>query len=191
MSNATNDPSRPRRPLHEQLPPVNVASPSELPPIPAHVPEEDREVRWYKPTLGESLKLLGWKWLLFVPALGVVALLLAAPFHRELLQPIFTFIKPLFILVALPTIAAMNAAAHAIRNRKEPFCIHCGYDLTGLPDNHNCPECGRQFSLRLIEEYRRDPNWFIERYKSRAMVPAASVPFEAGPVRRRRSRDGT
>ena len=125
----------------------------------------------------------------------MIALLLAAPFHRELANPMIAFIKPLFILVALPTIAAMNAAAHAIRNRKEPFCIHCGYDLTGLPDNHICPECGRQFSHRLIEEYRRDPNWFIERYKSRALVPVAEAPFPAGQVsstsKRRKSRDGT
>lgn len=23
-----------------------------------------------------------------------------------------------------------------------PYCPECGYELTGLPDGHNCPECG-------------------------------------------------
>ena len=79
----------------------------------------------------------------------------------------------------------------AVRQRPDPFCIHCGYSLTGLPDGHRCPECGRTFSFRVIEEYRRDSHWFIQRYKMRHDLPVAEVPFAAGEVRRARSRDGT
>ena len=118
------------------------------------------------------------------------------PMRPEIIQILLAWWKLLFLAIALPTGAAINAAAHVIRSRKEPFCIHCGYDLTGLPDGHNCPECGRQFNLRVIEEYRRDPQWFVQRYKNHRNVPQPDAPFAAlevprGKTRRRKSRDGT
>jgi hypothetical protein len=45
--------------------------------------------------------------------------------------------------------------------------------------------------LKLIDEYRRDPHWFIQRYKHHKINPTADEPFSAGPVRRKKSRDGT
>lgn len=36
-------------------------------------------------------------------------------------------------------------------------CIHCRYELTGLPDYHTCPECGRQYSAPEIDAYYDDP----------------------------------
>jgi hypothetical protein len=87
---------------------------------------------------------------------------------------------------------AGRALKLAMKTRREPFCIHCGYSLRGLPDHHICPECGRPFSFELIEEYRQDPVWFVERWKThRESGRAESAPFEAGAHRRRRSRDGT
>jgi len=79
----------------------------------------------------------------------------------------------------------------AIRARKEPFCIFCGYSLNGLPDHYRCPECGRPYTWDQIEEYRQDPQWFIERWKARQSLPPADAPLEAKPSRRPRSRDGT
>src|SRR5207253_2136792 len=40
------------------------------------------------------------------------------------------------LAVAIPTVAALNAAKNAIRSRRDPFCIHCSYGLTGLPPEH-------------------------------------------------------
>ena len=40
-------------------------------------------------------------------------------------------------------------------------CIHCRYDLTGLPDYHTCPECGRPYTFAEIDAYFDDP----ERYR--------------------------
>ena len=34
------------------------------------------------------------------------------------------------------------------RELKELACDDCGYDLTGLADQGNCPECGAYFNLR-------------------------------------------
>jgi hypothetical protein len=112
------------------------------------------------------------------------------------------------LLVAFPFLAAgvakmgllLIAAAisvvgyvlnRAVRARREPFCIFCGYNLTGLPDHYRCPECGRPYTWSEIEEYRQDPQWFIERWKARQSLPPADVPLAAKPSRRPRSRDGT
>lgn len=99
-------------------------------------------------------------------------------------------------LVMFAVAVSISSAAYAIRRtvqgRRDAFCIHCGYSLRGLPDHHVCPECGRPFSLRLIDEYRRDPDWFIARCRAHRVLPGANPPFAAGPVRsKRRSRDGT
>ena len=34
--------------------------------------------------------------------------------------------------------------------RYEPICV-CGYDLTGLPEEGRCPECGGRYSLKSGE----------------------------------------
>ena len=99
--------------------------------------------------------------------------------------------KPIVMVIAIPILISISAMGSALRARREPFCIHCGYSLQGLPDHYPCPECGRPNCLRLIDEYRRDPAWFIARCRARLTLPSTHVPFSAGSVRsRRRSRDG-
>jgi hypothetical protein len=128
-----------------------------------------------------------------VPAIALVAgIVLGIIFDAHYLT-ILWMIGPkwLIIAVALPLAAIGQTLRTAVRQRPDPFCIHCGYSLTGLPDGHRCPECGRTFSFSVIEEYRRDSHWFIKRYKMRHDLPATANPFTAGAVRRPRSRDGT
>ena len=91
------------------------------------------------------------------------------------------------VVARLPFWYVFRRAAKA---RREPFCIFCGYNLTGLPDRYRCPECGRPYTWQLIAEYRRDPAWFRERWRLHRELPPADAPFEAGPVQRRR-KDGT
>lgn len=95
------------------------------------------------------------------------------------------------IAVVLPASYVINVSRHILRSRKGPFCIHCGYTLMGLPDHHTCPECGETYSFATIEEYRRDPNWFIRRYTMHRELPRRDEPFMAGIPKRPRSRDGT
>lgn len=102
--------------------------------------------------------------------------------------------KLLIMLLCLPFVAAGYAMKLGVQARKEPFCIHCGYELSGLPDHHQCPECGVPYDFKAIDEYRRDPDWFIQRYKAQQTTRPEQSPFDTGaarPGQRRRSRDGT
>lgn len=179
----------PRRHPLEVVPPEPVASPGQVRPF-AEGAEEDL---WYTPTLGERMRLLGWRWLLLLPALFVIGLVLGGWYWRgELFIPLwFAGGKLAFIALALPVVLFFDMAKNAMRSRTDPFCIHCGYALDGLPDHHVCPECGRSYSFAQCDEYRRDPMWFRKRYQMRHMHARSHEPFHAGPVRSPPSNDGT
>lgn len=169
------------------VPPTPVASPVDL----VHL-SFGGDVPFWKPTWADIFKQLGWRWLLiFFPVLFLLALFLMIPLWPESIQFLLFGWKVIVIVVALCLGLIGKAIKNAISLRKEPFCIHCGYDLTGLSDGHTCPECGRQFWFNVIEEYRRAPNWFIQRYRMRDLTRPTDVPFAAGKVRRKKSRDGT
>ena len=171
--NAAVTTSDPRKPLlpHPQEPGAS--------PQPVH----GDDVTWWIPSWQDRARLVGWRWILALPAVAVLAVLVAGTFRARW----FTLLwmlgpKPLILAVAIPIVllgAMVRKAAHL---RKEPFCIHCGYALLGLPDHYRCPECGRPYTFALIDEYRRDPHWFIERYKARGRLPDADQPFAAGAV---------
>lgn len=180
--------NRDEPPLHEQPSPAVVASPSEM----AHVPGE--EPPWWKPGWQDRLRYVGYRWIFFVPLLGLAGLLGYWMYRVRFFSGggIQLGFKLGGLIIAAVASLAGYIVRKAARARKEPFCIHCGYTLTGLPDNYRCPECGRPYSWRWIEEYRRDPEQFIERYRARGRLPEAPQPFDAGAHRRRRrSRDGT
>lgn len=152
-------------------------------------PGED--VPWWRPSVGEVARHLGWRWIYFIPAIAAIVGLCLLPLYPGVWQIIPALWKPLLIVIGLPLTAAIKSVKHIVQHRKDAFCIHCGYTLLGLPDGHRCPECGRQFSLATIDEYRRDPHWFVKRWKLMQSVPRADVVFDSGPVRQKKSRDGT
>jgi len=129
---------------------------------------------------------------MLVPAVVLLAGLAMLPWRPQFLQLLFWGGGKLLLLSVGGAIGMAGTAIRAVvRQRKEPFCIHCGYTLLGLPDHHICPECGRPYSLRLIDEYRRDPHWFVQRYKAHRILPNADEPFLARPSTKPKSRDGT
>jgi hypothetical protein len=166
-------------------PPVSVASPHAVDARPGE------DVPWWTPTAGEVARHLGWRWIYFLPAAAAIVGLCLLPLRPRLFDLALGLWKPMVIIIGLPLAAAVKSVKQIVQHRKDPFCIHCGYTLLGLPDAHRCPECGRQFHLATIEEYRRDPHWFARRWKMMHSVPQADLIFEAGPNRRKKSRDGT
>jgi len=136
---------------------------------------------------------VGWRWVFLTPAVGLVLMGAAYVFYPPFRPAILILGAKLLVFVVA---VALSLAGYVIRRaanvRREPFCIHCGYNLTGLPDHYRCPECGRPYSWRVIAEYRRDPQWFIERWHAQHALPPPSAPFAARRSRRRgRTRDGT
>ncbi|MGD0463983.1 MAG: hypothetical protein ABSB74_15985 [Tepidisphaeraceae bacterium] len=145
---------------------------------------------FWKPRLRDSLRYLRWRILLLALSLALAILILLNLRWARFAWAISLW-KPIVMVVAIPILVFISAIGSALQARREPFCIHCGYSLQGLPDHYPCPECGRPNCRRLIDEYRRDPAWFIARCRARLTLPSTHVPFNAGPVRsRRRSRDG-
>ena len=126
-------------------------------------------------------------------ALAVCTLIpIVALFSDEARVFAILFIK-LAILFGGATISlSLYLIRNAVRSRHEPFCIFCGYNLKGLPDNYRCPECGRHYTFKMIDEYRSDPAWFIQRWRARQQLPPSDQPFDVpADAPRRRSRDGT
>jgi hypothetical protein len=174
-------------------PPVSPPPPAPIDSMAEATWLHDPKTPFWKPTWLDALKYLGWRWIFMLPLVCIVVGLVVIPFRIVWVPQLFVGgIKLILFVAGLAVTSAAYGIRTAIQSRTEPFCIHCGYDLTGLPDHHHCPECGRPFSLRLINEYRRDPVWFVERCRSQKSFLAAHPPFAAGPVRRKRkSRDGT
>ena len=103
-------------------------------------------------------------------------------------------LKGILWALAIPVALLADVVRRVTSARTEPFCIHCGYALHGLPERGICPECGSGYSRQIIEEYRRDPNWFIQRYKAQKNLPPQQEAVLPPPVftgKRRKSRDGT
>jgi hypothetical protein len=174
-------------PLERQLPPEMHAAISEFKADP------NEEIPWWQPSWQDSLRHLGWRWIFFIPAIGVLAFAIASFWFPPLRMAIIPLgIKYLLFAGGIAVSAIGFVLRQAVTALTEPFCSHCGYNLTGLPDNYRCPECGRPYSWRVINEYRRDPQWFITRWKASHKLPERDSALEVGPNSTpHKSRDGT
>lgn len=134
--------------------------------------ESDEPIHWWRPDWTTVLKSVGTAWFVLLALMGAVLLLAA----WGTLLPVDIALRLLFMKLAFLIGACMIALSLylfrlAMRARRDPFCIFCGYNLSGLPDNHRCPECGRSYTFAMIEQYREDPAWFAARWKARQQLP--------------------
>jgi hypothetical protein len=121
---------------------------------------------WWRPGFLQSLRFIWWI-LLPVVLIGSIPMLLAfvpgdpAAHHMAIIGAL----KIVMMILILPYLLSGYVFSRVTKSREEPFCIHCGHTLTGLPDHHRCPECGRRFSFALVDAYRRDPDGFVNQWK--------------------------
>lgn len=172
------------------------ASVAEVPPQPtdALTPDfvtmfEGRQVPFWRPGAADIARGIGWKWLIVLPALAVV---LGAPVAAFALgrrgEFAAHFIKLWVFAVGVLVTIVIGAVRRVVGARKDDFCIHCGYSMSGLGDVGKCPECGRPYVRSLIAEYKKDPHFFAHRYgKLRSHPVSAGLAAGMGPT----DRDGT
>ena len=172
-------------PLERQVPPDSPGLPA-----PFYL---DPNAPFWRPGGLDLFRHLGWRNLLFLPALAVIALAITCFFEPRLIVIFFQLgFKLVSLALAIPIALMAWAIRAAVRLRREPFCIHCGYGLRGLPSVYTCPECGRPYDLQLVDDYRRDPRWFMQRWRMQRELPPPDVQVHVAPTaRRRKSRDGT
>src|SRR5437762_828208 len=94
------------------VPPDNLASPGEM--------EWGEHVTWWRPGFAESLKYLGWRWLLLLPAIALIVILVMSPFNPLLWRLLFIGGgKLLVLIVGLPFMLAGRALSQAVKERRE------------------------------------------------------------------------
>ncbi len=179
---------------HQGVVPVAAAElPTQVHATPWDVPGEyDANAPFWLPDWKTSVKLLGWRWMIVVGLVALLVLFAWLVFHGRYFLLSFSGIivkLGIFVVAGFFSMWAYIRKS-ATQFRRDPFCVHCGYSLEGHNDGEVCPECGRRSNFAVCREYKRDPHWFIQRYRKRAITPTGIVQLHAGPNRRKAS-DGT
>ena len=169
-------------PESAQASPVDMAPP----PLDALSPDFltvfDVGTPWWRPGFADIARTIGWRWIILLP-LG--ALIVGAPFMLFMMPAqlsgnlLGTEIKLLMLAIGGLISIVLWAMKNVVRSRKDDFCIHCGYSVVGLGEEGHCPECGRHFSLLLIREFKKDPHFFVDRWRALKDAPKTE-PFLAG-----------
>lgn len=97
-------------------------------------------------------------WTTVIPVLLILGLLLVSQPHSPCFvlpfggyEKIFSYLLP-FLAVACYVIR--RYPRKLLRHVKEAnfaACLHCGYNLGGLPEKHVCPECGVEYNLADVK----------------------------------------
>ncbi len=174
-------------PLERTVPPPILATPSHM-----RLASDD-EPTWWQPGWQDVKHFVGWRWILLAPAMLCILAFIGGWYLSPLRGAALMIGTKLGLLVVAFAVSLVGYVTRmALKASSEPFCIYCGYNLTGLPDKYRCPECGREYTHAIIAEYRKDPQWFVERWKQSQRTPPRSQPFASGPApRRNRAKDGT
>lgn len=103
------------------------------------------------------------------------------PYYIEYVEPIVilsSFITALWVLLAL--LRSLGATRSVLKIDRPPLCEACGYNLTSIPLDSRCPECGEYVIDSLGPEARAGTLW-EKQYQSK-MWKAWSQSF-LSPIR--------
>ncbi len=106
-----------------------------------------REHRFWKPSIMECLR-----------ESAVAAVLNTALFAAFWLTMVLLGYLPAWLMIPAVIVQVFacysGASKRIIRERIEPFCIVCGYDLSGSMEVGRCPECAWRIDAADIDAYR-------------------------------------
>lgn len=165
------------------------ATPAHLAPTPADALMPggtmfDATGPWWEPGAADIARALGWRWIIIVGILivffGLVTLVILSPWLG--INAVTGELKLLVFVGGIGFVVIANVIKKIVKERKDDFCIHCGYSLVNVTEEGRCPECGRAFHLLVVAEYRKDPHFFRTRYQALRRLPPKQVAFAAGPV---------
>jgi len=103
--------------------------------------------QWYEPPT-----LRNWKIALWICSIAAFAAFLLRYFHL--------WTGYIALVLSFAAVAVLQSRRWRFFRSAAPLCTYCGYNLTGLPDEHRCPECGEAFSLADCFAYQKDPVGF-------------------------------
>jgi len=74
-------------------------------------------------------------------------------FDLRIVTPLLNLIMQgtLFILWFVWPRIEFRRMSRELEGQKYELCLGCAYPLKGLPANHRCPECGREFRLEDVQ----------------------------------------
>ena len=110
---------------------------------------------WWRPPWGLLLRHAGWWWIPLVgpPMIGIASLMIAILGGQPYSPLGWIGIRILTIWIIVPLIARANLNLKVMRLRADPYCLHCGYTLTGLLAQVGRPGLVRDLAGRLISEF--------------------------------------
>jgi len=76
-----------------------------------------------------------------------------AEYSQHLLMP--TALLLFLVLAVVPRVGTKKFFAR-LRAHEYEICTNCGYSLHGLPEDHDCPECGTAYRVEQIRETWHD-----------------------------------
>jgi hypothetical protein len=140
------------------------------------------KIVWWRPSIRELLRQAGWAcWMILVSPLALgVALIAAAHFvGTDAIILGWLGVRILLLWLIVPFVAWGHLRLKAMHRRPDPYCVHCGYTLLGMPEEGKCPECGKPFRMKVIDMFRRDPQWVMAWWRFNGRPPSIES-FESG-----------